>query len=206
MTLFGSFANYGFLRDTVPDDLLKNLQREVDSLDFSNKKNVYNRNLAGNIELEYKLKSNKDYLESYILELCDRYTENWDISNTAKDLRTDDLEMYVYWANFQKKYEFNPMHTHDGIYSFVIWLKVPYLISDEMSTDHCKGSNMPRAGMFSFLYNNIFGEIREAEFPVDRSYEGTIFLFPAALPHTVYPFSTSDEYRISISGNVRRKC
>ena len=30
------------------------------------------------------------------------------------------------WVNFQKKYEFNPLHDHTGIISFVIWIDVPY--------------------------------------------------------------------------------
>lgn len=203
-TLFGNFTNYGFVRDTVPTSLLAKLNSEVTELNFETAEK-YNRNLAGNITSEFKLTQHKDELEAYVLDLCNKYTQNWDITHTRNDLRSDDLEMYVYWANFQKKHEFNPVHTHDGIYSFAIWLKVPFLIEDELNTSMCKNTNMPRPGMFSFIYNNIFGEPREAEFPVDKTCEGTIMLFPSALPHMVYPFSTSDEYRISISGNIRRK-
>lgn len=205
MSMFGTFSNQGFIKDKLSDELLDNLKEEVLSLDLTNESNLYNRNLAGNISKQYKLEKYQSKLENYIVKLCEEYSSAWDITNTTKDLRTDDLEMYVYWANFQKKYEFNPMHTHDGNYSFVIWLQVPYLIGDELSTPSCKNSNMPRAGMFSFIYSNVFGELREASFPVDKTFEGTIFLFPSAINHVVYPFSTSDEYRISISGNVRRK-
>ncbi|CAB4125860.1 Conserved hypothetical protein CHP02466 [uncultured Caudovirales phage] len=203
MTMFGSFANYGFVRDTVPAELLANLQAEVDALD--NNANRYNLNLAGNIESEYKLSTNKLQLEQYLIGLCNEYTANWSTTNSGRNLQSIDLELDTYWVNFQKKHEFNPMHTHDGIYSFAIWLKIPFLIADELNTPSSKMANMPRPGMFSFIYSNIFGETREAEFPVDKSYEGTIFLFPSCLPHTVYPFSTSDEYRISISGNLKRK-
>jgi len=44
-------------------------------------------------------------------------------------------------------------------------------------------------------YNNVLVE-------VDKSWEGTIIMFPAFLHHMVHPFYTSDEYRISISGNL----
>jgi hypothetical protein len=37
---------------------------------------------------------------------------------------------------------------------------------------------------------------------VDKEWEGKIALFPAKLNHLVYPFYTSDEPRISISGNI----
>ena len=202
--MYGNFSNYGFIRDKVPADLLKKLTDEVDNINFDTA-DRYNQNLAGNIAAEFRLSKHKEALEQYVLGLCSEYTQAWDITHTRNDLRSDDLEMYVYWANFQKKHEFNPIHTHDGIYSFAIWLKAPFLFEDEMQTSMCKATNMPRPGMFTFIYNNIFGESREAEFVVDKTTEGTILLFPSALPHMVYPFSTSDDYRISISGNIRRK-
>ncbi len=201
--LYGSFANLGFVRDVVPADLLSKLKTEVASLDKT--QNKYNRNLAGNIKEEFKLSINHTELEQYVTSLCNSYASAFDLKTTTRDLTSDNLVLDTYWVNIQEKNEFNPMHTHDGVYSFAIWLEVPYTISQELSNPSCNNSNMPRAGMFSFIYTNIFGEVREAEFPVDNSYEGTIFLFPSCLPHTVYPFSTSEKQRISISGNLRRR-
>lgn len=201
--LYGSFGNLGFIRDTVPDDLLQDLHAEINSLDTS--QNKYNRNLAGNIKEEYKLLSCHNKLEQYVTSLCSAYCNGFDLKTTARDLSPDELVLDTYWVNIQQKHEFNPMHTHDGVYSFAIWIEVPYTIEEELANTSCVNSNMPRPGMFSFIYTNILGEIREAEFPVDKSYEGTIFLFPSCLPHTVYPFSTSDKRRVSISGNLRRR-
>ena len=56
--------------------------------------------------------------------------------------------------------------------------------------------------MFSFQYSNIFGELQESPQPVDKSFEGRMFLFPSIMSHQVYPFYTSDEYRITVSGNM----
>ncbi len=201
--MYGSFSNFGFIRDTVPADLLEKLRLEVSTLDPL--QNHYNNNLAGNIEKEYKLEKHQKELGDYVISLCEQYPTAFSLTQTSKDLDPHNLELYTYWANIQRKHEFNPMHTHDGMYSFAIWLKVPFKMQDELASPSATRSNMPRPGMFTFIYTNVFGEIREAEFPVDESYEGTIFVFPACLPHSVYPFSTSDEYRISISGNLRRK-
>jgi hypothetical protein len=202
---YGYFANYGFLKDQLPAELLQHLKDEISEIDLASAGNKHNQNLAGNIEHEYKLSKNSEELESYLISLCNKYAVGWTLKNTAKDLRADDLQLQSYWVNFQKKHEFNPLHSHDGTYSFAIWIKVPYKIQDELNSVYSNQTNMPRSGMFSFVYTNIFGEIREAEFPVDETYEGTIFLFPSCLLHTVYPFSTSDEYRISLSGNLKRK-
>jgi uncharacterized protein (TIGR02466 family) len=201
--MYGSFPNFGFLRDEIPKDLLEDLTKEIEDLDTS--RNKYNMRLAGNIESEYQLNRCAAKLEKYLLTLCEQYETGHSLNRTSKDLRADNLELQSYWVNIQKKNEFNPMHTHDGTYSFVIWIKVPYRIQDELEHPSVKLSNLPRAGMFSFIYTNAFGEVRESEFPVDQTFEGNIFLFPSCLPHMVYPFNTSDETRISISGNLHRK-
>ena len=204
-TMFGSLANFGFVRGQIPAELLQKLKDEIYNLDKDAVSNKFNNNLAGNIKQEFKLGQHSAELEAYLTSLCCDYVSAWDTTRTARDLRADNLELYSYWANIQRKHEFNPMHSHDGIYSFAIWLEVPYLMSEEIEASPGKDSNSPRAGMFSFIYTNIFGEIREAEFPVDKTYEGTVFLFPSCLQHLVYPFSSSDGTRISISGNLRRK-
>ena len=59
-----------------------------------------------------------------------------------------------------------------------------------------------RAGYFSFLGTNEMGRIQTYDLPVDNSWQGKMALFPADLNHQVYPFYTSDEERITISGNV----
>ena len=37
---------------------------------------------------------------------------------------------------------------------------------------------------------------------LNKKDEGRIVFFPAPMEHIVYPFYTSDEFRISISGNI----
>lgn len=101
--LFGNFANFGFIRDTVPKELFESLKEEVLSLDLSSTENKINYNLAGNIEKEYKLSKHQDALEEYLLSLCKDYTSNWDITRTTKDLSSNNLELYNYWVNFQRK-------------------------------------------------------------------------------------------------------
>jgi hypothetical protein len=84
----------------------------------------------------------------------------------------------------------------------VIWHKVPYKIEDERARfPHMKQDEI-RAGHFAFLTTNELGQIMSIEIPADKTWEGKMALFPANLNHLVYPFYTSDDYRISISGNV----
>jgi hypothetical protein len=41
--------------------------------------------------------------------------------------------------------------------------------------------------------------------PVDKTWENVIVLFPAGLTHSVSPFYSSDDYRISVAGNIKFK-
>ena len=54
------------------------------------------------------------------------------------------------WVNFQKKYEFNPPHTHDDDLSFVIYTKIPDGLEEECKTSV---SNSPGPGCIVFDFN-----------------------------------------------------
>jgi hypothetical protein len=58
------------------------------------------------------------------------------------------------------------------------------------------------SGKFQFHYTNILGNITGITLPIDNKWEGQILLFPSLLNHSVYPFYSSDDYRISIAGNL----
>ena len=198
---FANFSNFGFVRDTVPPEILSVLKQEIDQIDLD-KADPISGQLAGNIEKQFELSSSNKVLEPYILHLCHEYLNTFNPKYTFQFSQIENLKLNTSWVNFQKKNEFNPIHTHDGFFSFVIWIKIPYSVQAEIAQPHVANSNMQRAGMFSFMYTNVFGEIRESVQAIDSSFEGEIFLFPASFMHQVYPFSTSDEYRISISGNI----
>ena len=92
-----------------------------------------NKLLVGNIEHEYELFKCKEYIESLILPYSDSYDKHFDYFDTFKTEEFKNKKMNLkldkIWVNFQKKYEFNPAHTHRGKLSFVIWLDIPYDIT-----------------------------------------------------------------------------
>jgi hypothetical protein len=120
-------------------------------------------------------------------------------------LTKENYVLDVPWINFQRKHEFNPLHAHTGAFSFVLWVKIPYTIEEEKQFTNYVPSDRNYAGTFSFYFTNILGLISPWTIPADKTYEGTMILFPAALNHMVYPFYSSDDYRISISGNLKLK-
>ena len=160
-----------------------------------------NKTLAGNMEKEFDLdESFEKILFPYTSLLADEYDN---LNNKILDKQNQSNWVSTgSWINFQKKHEFNPIHDHTGTYSFVLWIQIPYNLEEELKLDNCKNSNEPLNSLFCFTYLNQYGQIVENELPIDKTWEGTMILFSSKLRHQVFPFFTSDDYRISISGNL----
>jgi hypothetical protein len=198
-----TFPNYGILTSKLDDTDLEQLRKEISTIsvleDASDK-------LAGNIEKEFFLHKSIEKLQELILPLCVEYDRRFDYFKKINVLtKSGNLVLDELWVNFQKKHEFNPSHTHPGLLSFVIWLDIPFSIDDELSVANTYKSSSPVPGNFQFLYTNILGEIFPYSIPVDKTFNGTIALFPSKLTHLVYPFYTSDNFRITVSGNFKIK-
>jgi hypothetical protein len=205
MINYKTFPNIGYLEVELTEEELLPIKNEIAQIQNDFTKGIsHNPNLAGNLEQEYLLTESLIHINRLVFNYLREYDKITEFTQRLVML-TSDCPMIIDrpWVNFQKKHEFNPPHHHSGIASFVIWIKVPYDIKDEINTAHCKNSQNPAAGHFSFHYTNVLGEINNYQIPADRSMENKMLIFPAGLTHSVYPFYTSDEYRISVSGNIK---
>lgn len=187
-----------YVKSKVSSKVLEELKQEAKFiLENSNQYKKYNGQLAGNLEQEYQIHKSREILRPYLTSLANKFYKH-----SAEDENYPQWHIQDLWINFQKKYEYNPLHDHIGILSFVIWVQIPYNIKDELSHPNCINSNTPKNSLFEFVFTNFLGKIASSKIEVDKSYEGTIIMFPSSLHHIVYPFYTSDDYRISISGNL----
>lgn len=185
----------------IPIEIMENLRQKIFNT-LNNKETPVNmkERLVGNIEKQYAFNDCGTILCPILSKMANAYYKKYDEKKYNKNLkwRFDDI-----WVNFQKKYEYNPIHDHAGVMSFVLWIQIPYELKEELSLSNSKNSNCPRNSIFEFFYTSIDGRITSCPIYVDKTYEGTIIVFPSYLNHTVYPFYTNpEEYRISISGNI----
>jgi hypothetical protein len=200
--------SYGILSAKFSDSQLAPIKSEIIEIQkkFDSQNNrKYNSELAGNIRQEYKLIQSEKYLEKLVMPMVDVYDSQYDYLRFSQLSKIVPIMLSDSWVNFQEKYEFNPAHCHDGILSFVIWIKVPYDMKNEIANSPGANSRYNTAGMFSLQYTSTLGTIITHDVQVDKSTENCILLFPAKMVHCVYPFFTSDEYRISVSGNFKFK-
>ena len=160
-----------------------------------------NNKLAGHIKEEYALDRPPDDIVKMLLSMIDKRFSKY--LNTVRVL-TQNLPFDVadVWCNFQKKHEFNPPHRHSGVFSFVIFIKIPYSLNKESKYFTINAGNN-YTSKFVFHVINKFGKIELWPLNVDKSFEGKIVFFPASQVHEVFPFYTSNNYRITVSGNIK---
>ncbi len=198
-----AFPNYGYSVSILPDNILNLVRQEIKDIETKDK--IYQK-LAGHLESQYYLNESVDMLSPFIMEMATEYLLSWNFKNEIFKnnplLDPISFKLDTVWVNLQKKTEYNPLHDHTGIFSFVAWINIPYNLEEEMQVPSVASSNSPLATTFNFVYTNVFGEISTLPFFAEKQHEGTIIFFPSKIKHLVYPFLTSDDSRITISGNV----
>jgi hypothetical protein len=203
-----NFRNVGFLNAQFTDEQLKPIKDEIQKIqsNFSLATEA-NSILAGHIKHEYHLTDSLSHLEQLFSPLIHAYDSTFDY-NKEFNILSKNVPIYLdsAWVNFQQKHEFNPPHNHSGIYSFALWIKIPYSYKNEKAMFPKLGHNtINSTGSFNFQYVNALGKISTYTITLDTTSENCAVFFPAEMVHDVNPFYTSDDYRISVSGNFKFK-
>ena len=180
--------NDGYIRHSLPTDLFDALLTEA--FECNNQKIVTGLvRTDGNQTCDHYGMSDKNTndLKDFIFPYIDHYRENFTYLNDIHYLSSN--SPYVFgkpWYNIQTPNQYLPIHTHQGILSYTIWLKLP-ILSD-----------------FLFSYTDILGNIKSYKIELSPKDNGDFIIFPNRLSHQIYPFLSDDpnETRISISGNI----
>ncbi len=186
-----SQSNLNFIAEKIPQDIYYSL------LNYTRKRRldeVWNMNsrLAGALDQQSSLSEWKyecPKLEEYLL---DRVNGIWDWVyttcpwefNKTKDI-TKFIKLHNLWVNYQKKNQYNPIHVHSGVVSFVIFVDIPYGPEER--------NNFYSDGAF---------QLEKEVLPVDSSWNGTLLMFPSTTNHAVYPFRSTEKERTTVSGNI----
>ena len=186
----GTFA----MKAKAPDYVVKRLYddgvKELES---------YNHRLAGHLKTQFLY--NKDTIVWFYKEMqeywsCyrEQHSNFHSLENKQVNLHASDL-----WVNFMKPGDFNPIHTHGGDISFVLYLDVPVELEKE-ANEH-EGQSTP-PGYLEFQFTQFQKEKWFTNVVKMKPETGTIIIFPAMLQHWVMPFK-SNVTRVSVSGNLQ---
>ena len=210
--------NYGIVEIDLSESILDYLWKISNK--SKNKKECMKKSLAGNISNSYVVEDENNYFYNEVLEPALKIY--WSSSHGHNPIMSYpyhrdcfvkeignannfEFKLADIWVNYQKKHEFNPIHNHGGVYSFVIWLKIPYDYEDQCKLPQFKGTKKIdlKPGCFEFRYVDMLGyPASKIYFLNKEEHEGKMVLFPAMLNHQVYPFYNIDEERVSMSGNI----
>ena len=162
-------------------------------------------NLAGNISKSYYIQDTWFYenvLKQAAETLYFRDWANYYNVHIAKGVRSPVFKLNTIWVNYQKQHEFNPPHGHEGMFSFVVFMKIPTHWKEQHALPWLKGVDEPYASDFQFLLSQGQGPIQPVTIPLCPEDEGRMLFFPAWLYHQVFPFYNTKEERITVSGNI----
>jgi len=192
----------GYLLIEVPDAVKADIQQSIAAVGKTPSEDARST-LRGHIDEEWHLPLT-DEISMFTSHLAGVYLEHFGMQPSmgiAESMRDENAKFVLkkLWVNYQKKYDFNPIHIHSGVFSFVIWVQIPYDLTEERKRYNLKGDE---TAAFTFQYNNALGGLDTEYLNIDKSFEWKMAFFPARLNHAVHPFYTSDDYRISVSGNV----
>ena len=201
--MYHQFSNVGFIETKLSKETMDRLRSYITR---DRKVKDIRGSLAGNISESCSLTDTDNWFFNKDLgPLIDVFLKNTDgnLKIVPHVLNKDcHFKLHAFWSNFQKKYEFNPIHQHDGVFSFVVWMKIPASYKEEIKLPFVNGANGMCPNTFQLSYITTTGKVMSEQWNLEPEDEGTIVFFDSARLHQVYPFYTSDEERISISGNI----
>ena len=190
--------NDGWLEVRVPKNIMEDLWGMIATAEKDAK-----FKLAGNISASKEMNPT-DTFKKFIGEVTKEYGQHFNYKASEMITMIPEnayIGLHDLWVNWQYQHEFNPSHVHFGLYSFVIWMQMPVETKDQMKLPIAK-STSSCLSCFQFEYVNTFGQKRLFNYPMGKEIEGLMVFFPAVMNHLVYPFYTSEDYRITVSGNL----
>ena len=103
--------------NNIDPKYVEEMLEHVDTAQMTPNKYDKRDSLAGRIDDQYTIEPlTSEACKGHILQHVSQY--NFDVGG-----QTDTYEISGLWVNIQRYMELNPMHSHDGMFSFVIFLK-----------------------------------------------------------------------------------
>ncbi len=184
------------MKAKAPESVVNTLYNEAKEELYS-----YNHKLAGHLKSQFLFNDKtKEWFYPEMQMYWDCYREQQCYFQGKENIKLN-YKAIDLWVNFMKPGDFNPIHTHGGDISFVLFLDVPEELKKEQDK-HEAVSSVP--GALDFQFSQPLPP--ESRWFVNNHTiipkTGDILIFPAMLQHYVLPFK-SDITRVSVSGNLK---
>ena len=149
---------------------------------------------------QWTLEDDEEMFQQKCLMPCvDKYLEVYGVPFKHKTSHYHQLALTRLWCRASNQGDYQSLHDHQGIFTFVVWLKIPFDAEEERSL---QPGFRPEAADFVLVYPDTCGQLQKKSFVLGPTAEGKMLFFPSDINHIVYPHYTTKEYRLSIAGDV----
>ena len=146
--------NYGLIKTKLPKDIYTSALKEC--LNIKNKKEFFSGLTEPGVAKHYYVKNNLDKIQNFMSTVVDYYNKQY--PNYLKGIKILNknlpIEFQKPWINYQKKGEYIPMHEHDGVLSYNIWMRLPSKSIFEFNYNSIIGRNLSNI-IYVFLLNHL---------------------------------------------------
>ena len=149
---------------------------------------------------QFPLHDDDNLFEKEVLRPCtEKYFEAYGCPFKHKTTHLHELAFSRFWCRASTDGDYQSIHDHQGIFTFVVWLSIPFEGADERKV---QAGFRPEASDFVLVYPDTCGQLQKRNFVLGKGAEGKMLFFPSDINHIVYPHYTTTEYRISLAGDV----
>ena len=198
---WGKLFAVPMLHITVPDSYIEDLTEITDKIIADPDAIDHSESLAGKIykgkQLSIPLNYNKKVIafQNFIHKCCDAFIKDVrehdsNASRIWKEFAIDVMDM---WVVSQYEGDYNPPHTHGGLLSGIMYLKVPEQINQKSEPSGWLALN----GWLPYRPESLQIKMNEMILPK----VGDFYIFPSWQSHEVFPFRGKGERR-SLSFNL----
>lgn len=199
--------NAMLLETKLPDDVFKDLK----NADCGESEH---HNLVGIVKDQFKLDINKcPKFNKFLLKMANEFLFMRQqggfinqliksfVSKQAFSITPEEhfkLKVHGLWLNSMEKGDYQPLHVHSGLFSFVTYISIPYTLEDESKLNGHLQNHKNQNGCTEFVDPFTHDSL---VMNVEKQIEQTIVIFPSWITHLVYPYR-SEGRRVTVSGNI----
>ena len=186
--------NCGITKSQIFADIFHETKRDAESIINSDKKGV--------IDSQYTYMMPQK-LVNFLTAVANDYVQRYEFASNYGNPYVEVKVSQVSKINPQRKYEFRSSeYNGDHSLEWILFMQIPYNSEDENRISSFIEAGTNFTSKLEFTYNTYNGGMKSHCIDLDKSVEGTLLMYPAYLKNVMYPFYSSDDYRVFLTGKI----